>query len=102
MTKKMERMSFTVPPEFKEDLSYVADRLGISRSAVVHQILGGALREVCTVLEDIPAFESPFPASSETAKRFKNGSIAYINEASATINRMFDSVETGGSNDGNS
>lgn len=84
-------MSFTVPTEFKDDLDYVASRLGVSKSAVLHQILSSPLHDISVILRDIPDMGVPMDKNSAPAKRFKNASIAYINEAVSTLSDAFGS-----------
>lgn len=54
MDEKMVRMSFTVPPQLREDLSYLSGRLGVTKSAFVSLLLGESVADLRRLMEDIP------------------------------------------------
>ena len=55
-TAKHVRMSVSVTPEFVQALTYVADRMQVSKSAALELFTGQALRDISTVLEATPDF----------------------------------------------
>lgn len=54
MTEKMVRVSFTVPPETRSDLDYLSARLGVTKSALVTELLGTPLRDLRSLVEMVP------------------------------------------------
>ena len=52
---KMSRVSFTLPPQVVEDLAFISDRLGVSRSSIIGDILGEPLSDLRSLLEQVPA-----------------------------------------------
>lgn len=59
-TPKMKKVSMSMPDSLVSDLDYVASRLGVSRSALVSQIMCEAMPDMRKLLEMIPP--SPTPA----------------------------------------
>jgi hypothetical protein len=54
MTEKMVRASFTMEPEILQKLKFIADKMGISRSACLNQLLGSPLDDLSEMLSDVP------------------------------------------------
>ena len=54
MSEKMVRASFTLEPHVLQKLKFVADRMGISRSACLNQLLGSPLSDLAEMLEAVP------------------------------------------------
>lgn len=54
MSEKMVRMSFTVPPSVRSDLAYLAQRTGITKSALLTQFIETPLRDLRTFVELLP------------------------------------------------
>jgi hypothetical protein len=70
---KMKRVTFTIPPELADDFTYLAGRLGVSRSALLAAFACEPIRDLRTLLEEIP--EKP---SEAEALRFRGQSIDLI------------------------
>lgn len=54
MTEKMTRMSFTVPPQTRADLDYLSTRLGVTKSALITELLGSPLHDLRSLVEMVP------------------------------------------------
>lgn len=57
---KMSRASFTLPPEMLADLAAIAERVGVSRSALLADLTAEPLRDLRGLLDMVPV--SPTPA----------------------------------------
>lgn len=68
------RVSISLPPALVDDLDYISQRLGISRSAFLAQMLSSAdLPAIRTLLSHIPA-----QPSDGDVRRFRGDSKAYV------------------------
>lgn len=56
----MRKITISVPPDLVEDLDYLAGRMGVSRSAIISEVLGGSLEEMRALMELVP--ENPTQA----------------------------------------
>ena len=54
MSEKMVRMSFTVPPQLRADLDYLSGRLGVTKSALLSELLTPALADLRSLVEMVP------------------------------------------------
>lgn len=54
MSEKMVRMSFTVPPQLRADLDYLSSRLGVTKSALLSELLTPALADLRSLVEMVP------------------------------------------------
>lgn len=79
----MVRMSLTVPPSVHENIAYLSTRLGVTRSAFVSQILGEALTDLRSAVEQIP--ENP---SEMDFRRFRGSSEEIISQRVESIRRL--------------
>lgn len=70
MSEKMVRMSFTLPPSLRRDLDYVSGRIGVTKSALVSELLGPALSDLSALLSTIP--ENPSEADLLRARGRSN------------------------------
>jgi hypothetical protein len=59
MSVKMVRVSFTVPPSFHENLSYLAHRTGVSKSALLVEMLSTPLADMRALVETVPDNPNP-------------------------------------------
>lgn len=84
MAEKMVRMSFTVPPSFRENLKFVSESIGISQSAVVSQMLGESLGEFANLCN-----EADLDYSVPDDVRYRNSSIEIIERRIATVHEIF-------------
>lgn len=54
MSEKMVRMSFTVPPQVRADLDYLSTRLGVTKSALISELLATPLADLRSLVEMVP------------------------------------------------
>ncbi len=55
---KMPRVSFTLPAQIVNDLAFISERVGVSRSSILADILGEPLADLRSLLEQVPASPS--------------------------------------------
>lgn len=70
---KMKRVTFSIPPELADDLTYLAGRLGVTRSAMLATFASEPIHDLRTLVQQIP--ENPSEAES---LRFRGASIDLI------------------------
>jgi Trm5-related predicted tRNA methylase len=75
MRRNLRKISITAPPELVIDLDYVSQRLGISRSALIAQVLPQSLQVMRTMLEQIPLNPTP-----DDAIRFRGESAEIVRQ----------------------
>lgn len=54
MSEKLVRMSFTVPPTLRANLDYLSARMGVTKSALVSELLGPSLGDLRSLMEMVP------------------------------------------------
>jgi len=54
MSEKMVRMSFTLPPQIRADLDFLSTRLGVTKSALVAELLGSPLTDLVSLVSMVP------------------------------------------------
>lgn len=54
MSSKMVRMSFTVPPSIRSNLDYLSARMGVTKSALVSELLTTPLSDLRDLMEMVP------------------------------------------------
>lgn len=54
MSEKMVRMSFTLPPQLRADLDYLSTRMGVTKSALVSELLTTPLHDLRSLVETVP------------------------------------------------
>lgn len=74
MASKLVRMSFTLPPAIRDDLHYLSSRMGVSKSALVSELLGPPLHDLRQLMELVP--ENPTEADLLRARGRSNELIA--------------------------
>jgi len=74
MSQKMVRMSFTVPPALRADLDYLSTRMGVTKSALVTELLGTPLGDLRSLVEMVP--DNPTEAEMIRARGVSNQLIA--------------------------
>jgi predicted DNA-binding protein len=74
MTQKMVRVTFTVPPQIRQNLDYLSSRMGITKSALVSELLGSPLGDLRDLMEMVP--ENPTEADLLRASGKSNQLIA--------------------------
>lgn len=85
---KMIRASFTLPPALVSDLDRLSGFMGVSRSALLSQVLREPVSDLLSVLEQSGAFDgSPV---SEVRSRMRGGSAEVIRERLAQLDALSD------------
>lgn len=87
MERNLRKISVTLPPELVDDLDYVSRRLGVSRSALIAQVLPDGLGFMRGLLVDIP--ENPTP---EDIVRFRGSSADEIRQRIDALKGMADDL----------
>lgn len=54
MSEKMVRMSFTVPPSVRSNLDYLSTRMGITKSALLTELITTPLSDLRDLMEMVP------------------------------------------------
>lgn len=77
MAKKRltRRVTLTLPVTLVQDADYVAGRLGITRSALLSEVITDTLSPLSSMLSSLP--DQPTPSD---IKRLKGASVVYIKE----------------------
>lgn len=87
MERNLRKISVTLPPDLVDDLDYVSRRLGVSRSALIAQVLPDGLGFMRGLLVDIP--ENPTP---EDIVRFRGASADEIRQRIDSLKGMADDL----------
>lgn len=61
---KLSRVTFTLPPSLVADLTFVSERVGVSRSAIVSDVLGQPLADLRQLLGAVP----PSPTAADVLR----------------------------------
>lgn len=86
-TRNLTRMSFTLPPSYRADLSYISGRMNISQSALVSNLLSKPLPLMANLLRQIPPEMVPNElAQARVIRRYKNDSQRIIREELESLN----------------
>lgn len=88
MEVQAKKISVSIPSPLLDDLQYLSARLGVSRSALITELLGDALPVVVGLLKMVPEGASP-----DEAKRFRGASVDIIRERVAEAQRLADEYE---------
>ena len=86
MRRNLSKIS-NVPPELVTDLDYVAGRLGVSRSALISEILPESLSFMRTMLEQVPLNPTP-----DDVLRFRGESAELVRVKIESIKGMTDDL----------
>lgn len=84
------RASFTFPAPLAKDLTYTAQRLGVSQSALLVELLSQPITYMADLMRSLPEFEVP---TEEQVKRARGDSVAVIRERIAEARAMIADVE---------
>lgn len=87
MRRNLSKISITIPPELLADLDYVSGRLGVSRSALVAEVLPDALGVMRKLLEQVPLNPTP-----DDVLRFRGESAEIIKQKIESIRGMGDDL----------
>lgn len=80
---KLVRSSFTLPPDLLKDLAFCADRVRVSRSALLADVVGGPLADLRALFESLPPNPTP-----EDVLRFRGKSEDVINRRLENLRDM--------------
>jgi hypothetical protein len=83
----LQKVSLALDPVVVSDLGYIATRLGVSRSALVNNLLTESIPTMRKFLEQVPL--SPTPAD---AVRFRGESAAIVQERIADLQGIADDL----------
>lgn len=86
----MVKIAMSLPPALVDDLDFLVSRLGVSRSALVAELLSDAAAEMRRVVSLIPP--NPTPAD---LLRMRGESESLIRERIASASRMTDDLFSG-------
>lgn len=84
---KLARLTFTVPPQIVDDLAYVSARVGVSRSALVSDLLLDPLHDLRGLLESVPS-----PAGNDDMLRLRGKSEELIEQRLSDLRSALDSA----------
>ena len=87
MRRNLSKISITIPPELLADLDYVSGRLGVSRSALIAEVLPEALGVMRTMLEQVPLNPTP-----DDVLRFRGESAELVRKKIDSIREMSDDL----------
>lgn len=87
MRRNLSKISITVPPELVADLDYVSGRLGVSRSALISEILPESLVIMRTMLEQVPLNPTP-----DDVLRFRGESAELVRGKIESLKGMTDDL----------
>lgn len=87
MRRNLSKISITVPPELVADLDYVSGRLGVSRSALISEILPESLGIMRSMLEQVPLNPTP-----EDVLRFRGESADLVRGKIESLKGMTDDL----------
>lgn len=87
MRRNLSKISITIPPELLANLNYVSGRLGVSRSALVAEVLPDALGVMRKLLEQVPLNPTP-----EDVRRFRGESAEIVKRKIESIRGMGDDL----------
>lgn len=73
--RNLKKISVTVSPELAADLGHVAGRLGVSRSAIISELLAAPVSDMRAMLDQLPL--NPTPAD---VVRFRGASAEVVRD----------------------
>lgn len=73
--RNLKKISVTVSPELAADLDHVAGRLGVSRSAIISELLAAPVSDMRAMLDQLPL--NPTPAD---VVRFRGASAEVVRD----------------------
>ena len=88
--RKQQKISVTVSPDLVADLDYISTRTGVSRSALISELLSPAAAEMRRILEQVPP--KPIPAD---AVRLRGESAKIIREQLGQLQEMENDLLSG-------
>jgi len=88
--RNLKKISVTVSPELAADLDYVAGRLGVSRSAIISELLVVPVGDMRAMLDQLPL--NPTPAD---VVRFRGASAEVVRDRLTNLQGIADDLLTG-------
>jgi len=76
----MRKITISVPPTLVDDLDYIAGRMGISRSAIIAELMCDTIAHMRAMVELVP--ENPTPAD---ALRYRGESAELVRQRLASL-----------------
>lgn len=83
----MRKITISVPPTLVDDLDYLSVRLGVSRSAIISELMCDTVAHMRSMVELVP--ENPTPAD---ARRFRGESAELIRQRMASLQGIADDL----------
>jgi hypothetical protein len=83
----MVRRTYSIPQELDDDLTYIAGRVGVSRSALLTQLLTDACNDLAQLVAQVP--ENP---SRDDAVRYRGKSRTLVEQRIGSLQRMADDL----------
>lgn len=87
MNRNLRKISITVPPALLDDLDYVAGRLGVSRSALIAELLPQSLGIMRAMLAQVPLNPTP-----DDVLRFRGESAELVRQKIESLKGMSDDL----------
>lgn len=94
MERHQKKISITISPELVSDLDFISRRLGVSRSALISEMLSEPVRVAAELFHTIP--ENPTP---EDVLRFRGDSEDVVRGRIAQLNAMTHDLFSDGGKD---
>lgn len=92
---KAKRVTLSLPPELVHNLTYIAERMKVSRSALVSELMVEPIGDLYRLTKAIP--EDLHTADKDTVKRARGDSLALIearmDSLQRTANDLFSSSD---------
>lgn len=85
--RKQRKISVTVSPELVADLDNVAGRLGVSRSAIISELLAAPVSDMRAMLDQLPL--NPTPAD---VVRFRGASAEVVRDRLSNLQGIADDL----------
>lgn len=85
MPDKMVKTSMSLAPDVYANLCIISTRLGVSRSALVSELLSDPLADMCKLFEHVPAA----PTVADLV-RFRGESMRVVQERIASMDALVD------------
>lgn len=85
--RNLKKISITVSPELAADLDHVAGRLGVSRSAIISELLAAPVSDMRAMLDQLPL--NPTPAD---VVRFRGASAEVVRDRLSNLQGIADDL----------
>lgn len=92
MRRNLSKISITVPPELVDDLTYICGRTGVSRSALIAELLSEAVPTMRKLLEQVPL--DPTQLTGPEVVRMRGDSQQIVRERISDLEGMADDLFT--------